>query len=73
MEHYITQFIEDLQERHKPDAEPITPTFDQTDDSEDLFGEVEHYPSDVLAGAVIGAGSSFVTYKANRWLQGRRK
>lgn len=32
-----------------------------------------HYPSDVLAGAVIGAGSSFVTYKVNRWLQGRKK
>lgn len=32
-----------------------------------------HYPSDVLAGAVIGAGTSFVTYKVNRWLQGRNK
>lgn len=32
-----------------------------------------HYPSDVLAGAVIGAGTSFVTYKVNRWLQGRKK
>ena len=32
-----------------------------------------HYPSDVLAGAVVGAGSSFVTYKVNRWLQGRKK
>ncbi len=32
-----------------------------------------HYPSDVLAGAVVGAGTSFVTYKVNRWLQGRKK
>lgn len=27
-----------------------------------------HYPSDVLAGAIIGAGSSFLCYKANHWL-----
>ena len=26
-----------------------------------------HYPSDVLAGAVLGAGSAFVTYKINEW------
>lgn len=26
-----------------------------------------HYPSDVLAGAVLGAGSAFVTYKVNEW------
>lgn len=32
-----------------------------------------HYPSDVLAGAVVGAGTSFVTYKVNRWLQGKKK
>ncbi|GHB87766.1 phosphatase PAP2 family protein [Persicitalea jodogahamensis] len=32
-----------------------------------------HYPSDVLAGAVIGAGSSFMTYRLNRWLQGQKK
>jgi membrane-associated phospholipid phosphatase len=28
----------------------------------------KHYPSDVLAGAVIGAGSSWLMYKANKWL-----
>lgn len=28
-----------------------------------------HYPSDVLAGALIGTGSSWFTYKANKWLQ----
>lgn len=27
-----------------------------------------HYPSDVLAGAAIGAGTSFLCYKANKWL-----
>jgi len=26
-----------------------------------------HYPSDVLAGALLGAGSAFVTYKVNEW------
>ncbi len=31
-----------------------------------------HYPSDVLAGAIIGAGSSWLAYKGNRWLQKRR-
>lgn len=27
-----------------------------------------HYPSDVIAGAVLGAGSAIVTYKVNQWL-----
>lgn len=27
-----------------------------------------HYPSDVLAGAAIGAGSAWLMYKANKWL-----
>ncbi len=27
----------------------------------------QHYPGDVLAGAVVGAGSSFIAYKANQW------
>jgi undecaprenyl-diphosphatase len=27
-----------------------------------------HYPSDVLAGAVIGAGSAWLMYKVNKWL-----
>jgi len=26
-----------------------------------------HYPSDVLAGAVIGAGSAYITYQINNW------
>lgn len=30
-----------------------------------------HYPSDVLAGALLGAGSAFATYHANRWLKRR--
>ncbi len=28
-----------------------------------------HYPSDVLAGAVIGAGSAFFTFRLQRWLE----
>lgn len=32
-----------------------------------------HYPSDVLAGGVIGAGTSYLCYKANKWLQGRHR
>jgi Membrane-associated phospholipid phosphatase len=28
----------------------------------------EHYPSDVLAGALIGAGSAFLCYKLNKWI-----
>lgn len=26
-----------------------------------------HYPTDVLAGAVLGVGSAYVTYKINQW------
>jgi membrane-associated phospholipid phosphatase len=32
-----------------------------------------HYPSDVLAGAVIGAGSAYLTYKINQKLNIRRR
>ncbi|MFV5696585.1 phosphatase PAP2 family protein [Flavobacterium sp. LB3P122] len=31
-----------------------------------------HYPSDVLAGAIIGSGSAYLTYKANKWLNKKR-
>ena len=33
-----------------------------------------HYPSDILAGAIIGAGSAFLCYKAQKWInhQNRR-
>lgn len=27
-----------------------------------------HYPSDVFAGAFIGAGSAYATYKVNKWI-----
>jgi membrane-associated phospholipid phosphatase len=27
-----------------------------------------HYPSDVAAGAILGAGSAWLTYQANKWL-----
>lgn len=30
-----------------------------------------HYPSDVLAGAVLGAGSAWLTWKVNEWLWSR--
>jgi len=35
-----------------------------------------HYPSDVLAGAIVGAGSAWVTYQVNNWFwkkNGNRK
>jgi membrane-associated phospholipid phosphatase len=32
-----------------------------------------HYPSDVLAGALIGTGSSLLTWKAQKWLNKKRK
>jgi membrane-associated phospholipid phosphatase len=31
-----------------------------------------HYPSDVLGGAVVGVASSFLTFKAQQWLDRRR-
>lgn len=30
-----------------------------------------HYPSDVLAGAIVGAGSAWLCYQGNRYLQKR--
>ena len=30
-----------------------------------------HYPSDVLVGALIGAGSSWLMWKANRWINNK--
>lgn len=32
-----------------------------------------HYPSDVLGGALVGAGSSLLSYKANQWLKKKWK
>ena len=32
-----------------------------------------HYPVDVLAGAIIGAGSAFLCYKGQQWLLKKRK
>ena len=32
-----------------------------------------HYPSDVLAGAIIGAGTSYLCCKANKWLYKRNR
>lgn len=32
-----------------------------------------HYPSDVLAGAVVGAGSAFLCYEAQKWINHRNR
>ena len=32
-----------------------------------------HYPSDVLMGAIIGAGSAYLCYKGQQWLHKKRK
>lgn len=32
-----------------------------------------HYPSDVLGGAVVGVGSAYLTWKAQKWLTGKKK
>jgi membrane-associated phospholipid phosphatase len=32
-----------------------------------------HYPTDVMAGALVGAGSAWVTYKVNTWWRNRCK
>jgi membrane-associated phospholipid phosphatase len=31
-----------------------------------------HYPSDVLAGAIIGAGSAYLCYRGRKWLNRKR-
>ena len=45
MDRYITQFIEDLQARHKPPIEPSPPVFGNEFDPDDLFEDVERYMS----------------------------
>lgn len=32
-----------------------------------------HYPSDVLAGAVVGAGSAWLSYRLNKWMHKSKK
>jgi membrane-associated phospholipid phosphatase len=32
-----------------------------------------HYPSDVFVGAIIGAGTAFLTYKINSWIRKKRE
>ena len=32
-----------------------------------------HYPSDVLAGAIVGSGSAYLSFKINKWLNKRYK
>ncbi|MFV5700668.1 phosphatase PAP2 family protein [Flavobacterium sp. XS2P12] len=31
-----------------------------------------HYPSDVFAGAIIGSGSAYLSYKMNKWINKKR-
>ena len=31
-----------------------------------------HYPSDVIAGALVGSGSAYLTYKINKWLNKKK-
>jgi undecaprenyl-diphosphatase len=31
-----------------------------------------HYPTDVLAGAVVGAGSAWLGWKAQHWMEKKR-
>lgn len=32
-----------------------------------------HYPSDVIAGALLGTGSAWLSYKLNKWMHGKKK
>ncbi len=32
-----------------------------------------HYPSDVLAGIIVGMGTSYITFKAQKWLNNKPK
>ncbi|HRF23707.1 MAG: Undecaprenyl-diphosphatase BcrC [Bacteroidetes bacterium ADurb.BinA245] len=32
-----------------------------------------HYPSDVIGGAFLGAGSAYLTYKLNKWMHPEKK
>ncbi len=32
-----------------------------------------HYPSDVLAGAIVGSGSAYLTYKINKWINKKQE
>jgi len=32
-----------------------------------------HYPSDVVAGALVGAGSAYLSFKAQQWILGKKK
>lgn len=32
-----------------------------------------HYPSDVLAGVIVGSGSAYLTYKLNKWINKKKQ
>jgi membrane-associated phospholipid phosphatase len=31
-----------------------------------------HYPTDVIAGAIVGSGSAYLSYKMNKWINKKR-
>jgi undecaprenyl-diphosphatase len=32
-----------------------------------------HYPTDVIAGAIVGSGSAWLAYKANKWIRQKKE
>lgn len=32
-----------------------------------------HYPSDIIAGALVGSGSAWLSYKLNKWMHGKKQ
>ena len=32
-----------------------------------------HYPSDIFVGAIVGAGSAWLGYKAQKWMDKKHK
>lgn len=32
-----------------------------------------HYPSDVVAGAIVGSGSAYLSYKMNKWINKKKR
>jgi len=32
-----------------------------------------HYPTDVLAGAIVGSGSAYLSYRLNKWYLKRKQ
>jgi membrane-associated phospholipid phosphatase len=32
-----------------------------------------HYPTDIIAGAIVGSGSAWLAFKANQWIKHKKK